>query len=162
MDQAAVQSFISPAMGTFSLELKPLLSSLPVSTPMTLIRTWSNGWFTSIRMHESIALPCIFGCDAEDNLHHYLKCDILWTLIYCCNNCKSTIFRQTIENKACVRGLCRANLARLYTAFSTYHSLRKLHTDLLTDAMSPGKFNSVHETAIELIQLFLAESYLAT
>jgi hypothetical protein len=32
---------------------------------MALIRTWSNGWFTSIRMHESMALPCIFGCDAD-------------------------------------------------------------------------------------------------
>ena len=162
MDQAAVQSFISPVMGTFSLELKPLLSSLPLSTPMALIRTWSNGWFTSIRMHESMALPCIFGCDADDTLDHYLKCDILWTLIYCCNNCKSTIFRQTIENKACVRGLCRANLARLYTAFSTYHSLGKLHTEQLTEAISSGNSNSVHETAIELIQLFLAESCLTT
>ena len=162
MDQAAIQSFISPVMGTFSLELKPLLSALPLSTPMALIRTWSNGWFTSIRMHESIALPCIFGCDAEDNLDHYLKCDILWTLIYCCNNCKTTIFRQTIDNKACVRGLCRANLARLYTAFSTYHSLRKLHTEQITEAISSGNFNSVHETAIELIKLFLTESCLAT
>ena len=33
MDQAAIQSFISPAMGTFSLELKPLLSSLPPFNP---------------------------------------------------------------------------------------------------------------------------------
>ena len=150
MDQAAVQSFISPAMGTFSLEFKHLLSSLPLSTPMALIRTWSNGWFTLIRMHESISLPCIFGCDAEDNLDQYLKCDTLWTLLYCCNNCKSPIFRQTIENKACVRGLCRANVARLYTAFSTYHSLRKLHTEQLTEAISSGNFNSVHETAIEI------------
>ena len=158
MDQAAIQSFISPVMGTFSLELKHLLSSLPLSTPMTLIRTWSNGWFTSIRMHESIALPYIFGCDAEDNLDHYLKCDTLWTLIYCCNNCKSTIFRQTIENKACVHGLCRANLARLCTAFSTYYSLRKLHTEQLTEAISSGNFNSVHETAVELINSSLLKA----
>ena len=55
-----------------------------------------------------------------------------------------------------------ANLARLYTAFSTYHSLRKLHTEQITKAISSGNFNSGHETAIELIQLFLAESCLAT
>ena len=113
-------------------------------------------------MHESIALPCIFGCDAEDNLDHYPKCDTLWILVYCCNNGRSTILGQTIENKACVRGPCRANLARLYTAFSTYHSLRKLHTEQLTDNISSGNFNAVHETAIESIQLFLAESCLAT
>ena len=82
----------------FALELKPLISSLPLSTPMALIRTWSNGWFTSVRMHEPIALPCIFGCDAGDTLHHYLKCDVLWTLIYCCTNCKTSAFRQTIEH----------------------------------------------------------------
>jgi hypothetical protein len=77
-------------------------------------------------------------------------------------DCTTTIFRQTIESKACVRGLCPANLARLYTAFSVYHSLRKLHAEQLTEAISSGNFNSVHETAIELTKLFLADSNLAT
>ena len=128
----------------------------------TLIRTWSNDWFMSIRMCDSIAFPCILGCDEEGTLDHYLKCDILWTLNYCCNNCKTAICCQTIENKACVRGLCRANLARLYTALSTDHSLKKLHTEQITEAISSGYFNLVHETAIELINFFLAESCLAT
>ena len=65
-------------------------------------------------------------------------------------------------NKACVRELCHANLARLYKVFSKYHSLKKLHTEHLTGAISSGNFHSVHETAIELIKLFLAESCLAT
>ena len=34
------------------LELKSSLRPLPKSTPMCLLRTWSNGWFTSRRMHE--------------------------------------------------------------------------------------------------------------
>ena len=96
MDRDAIQSFISTVTGTLSLELEPLLSYLPFYTPMMLIRTWSNGWFTSIVMLESIALPCIFGCDAEDSLNLYLTCDALRTLIYCCSNCKITIFFQTI------------------------------------------------------------------
>ena len=48
MDQVAIQSNISPAMGTFSLELKLLLSCLPLSTPMAFTKTWPNGWVTSI------------------------------------------------------------------------------------------------------------------
>jgi hypothetical protein len=96
------------------------------------------------------------------SVHHFLKCDALWTLIYCCYNYKTTIFRQTIENKACVVGLCRANLARLYTALSAYHSLRKWRAEQITEAISSGNSNLVHETAIELVFRFLAESSLAT
>ena len=39
------------------------------------------GWTTSTRMHETIALPCIFGCiDCLDEFRHYLTCLITWQL----------------------------------------------------------------------------------
>ncbi|CAK0844501.1 unnamed protein product, partial [Prorocentrum cordatum] len=42
------------------------------------IRTAVNGWTTSRRMSAVIdARPCLFGCDAEDALEHYVVCPIL-------------------------------------------------------------------------------------
>ncbi len=38
--------------------------SLGVRTTMAAIKTWSNAWTTTTRMHEAIELPCIFGCPA--------------------------------------------------------------------------------------------------
>ncbi|CAK0837751.1 unnamed protein product, partial [Prorocentrum cordatum] len=42
------------------------------------IRTAVNGWTTSRRMSAVIdARPCLFGCDEEDALEHYIVCPIL-------------------------------------------------------------------------------------
>ena len=39
------------------------------------LKTITNGWCTSTRMHEPVHLKCIFGCrDAKDCISHYLKC----------------------------------------------------------------------------------------
>ena len=48
---------------------------------MCWLEAIGGGWTTSIRMQESIALPCVFGClDCLDEFRHYLICLILWQL----------------------------------------------------------------------------------
>jgi hypothetical protein len=32
-------------------------------------------------MHEPDKLKCLFGCDADDKLEHYLNCHILWSVL---------------------------------------------------------------------------------
>ena len=44
----------------FQLQLKAIQPHLR----MYFIKTLTNGWHTSSRMHEAICLPCIFGCNA--------------------------------------------------------------------------------------------------
>ena len=45
------------------------------------LKAIGGGWTISSRMHEAIALPCIFGCiDCFDEYRHYLICPILWQL----------------------------------------------------------------------------------
>eukprot|EP00959_Pyramimonas_sp_CCMP1952_P217085 4540354-Pyramimonas_sp.AAC.1 len=45
------------------------------------IRAAFNGWTTSRRMSAVIdARPCLFGCDEEDALEHYIVCPILWAM----------------------------------------------------------------------------------
>ena len=48
---------------------------------LALLQTWFTGWTTSFRAHAS-KVSCIFGCDAEDWLLHYVVCQPLWMTIY--------------------------------------------------------------------------------
>ena len=66
--------------------LAQALTKLGPRVAAAVIKTWANVWTTSTRMHEPIALPCIFGCEGcEDALNHYLSCDILWTAVTSCS-----------------------------------------------------------------------------
>ena len=136
------------------MEFKDIFCSLPLSAPMAILHTWSNGWFTTTRMHESEVFPCIFGCDAHDSLHHYLRCEVLWTLIYSCTKRKYLISSQSLDEKACICNVSRSNCMRLFAAFSTYHSLRKLHSDIVSNAIFSGDFDLVLEATLELIMHF--------
>ena len=42
------------------------------------LKAIAGAWCTSVRLHTAIQWPCIFGCDARDELVHYLVCPILW------------------------------------------------------------------------------------
>ena len=115
-------------------------------------------------MHEANAMPCVFGCDEEvDSLHHYLRCEALWALVYTCTNSNnSSLLQQSIEERCCIRNICPPNLMRLYSASATYHSLRKLHAELLENAVSSGDFTWVYETAMWHIKVNCTECKVAT
>ena len=159
LDNAAIHDFTSIEQGTLSLELKHKFSKLPSQLPMFILRTWSNGWLTTSRMHEANAMPCVFGCDEEvDSLHHYLRCEALWALVYTCTNSNnSSLLQQSIEERCCIRNISPPNLMRLYSASATYHSLRKLHAELLENAVSSGDFTWVYETAMQHIKIHCGE-----
>ena len=73
---------------------------------------------------------------------------------------QSTLGGLTIQERACVNNLHSCNNARLYTAYSAaaYHALRKLHLDLLQNAISSGNFESVYDELLTLIHLFKADT----
>ena len=46
------------------------------------MKTWTNGWITSRRMHEEATHNCLLGCrDCPDSLPHYLQCSHLYALV---------------------------------------------------------------------------------
>ena len=71
---------------------KSKLKGIQPHLRMSFIKTLTNGWHTSSRMHEATCLPCIFGCNAlpsnclapiqssrinitiKDETAHYLSC----------------------------------------------------------------------------------------
>ena len=59
--------------------LKNHMRRLPASKAFALVRTLSNGWTTSSRMHEPFIRSCFFGChNSRDELAHYISCKRLW------------------------------------------------------------------------------------
>ena len=58
---------------------------------MMVSKSDRNSGVTSSRYHESVLLPCIFGCNsncprpmddhAADDVHHYVRCPALWSVI---------------------------------------------------------------------------------
>ena len=95
--------------------------------PSGIHKTWSNAWATSSRMHEDTRLQCIFGCEAPDDLNHYLCCDPLWTAVI--SNCFNRV--ELLWTRPLIKiGLVNPKtewLQMTSVAFSCYHSIRLDH-----------------------------------
>ena len=62
-------------------QLQCVLSGCKVFLRICWLKTISNAWCTTHRMHESVLWPCVFGCnDAKDEMLHYLVCPVLWQI----------------------------------------------------------------------------------
>ena len=44
---------------------------------LCVVKTLVGSWFTDVRLHTQGVRPCVFGCDARDDLAHYQCC---WAL----------------------------------------------------------------------------------
>ena len=59
--------------------VRPWLERVGPTLAFAALRTWTSGWTTSHRMHETPISPCLYGCsDAQDSLCHYIDCGRLW------------------------------------------------------------------------------------
>ena len=51
------------------------LKQMSGAQALKVLKSWTNGWATSHRMHEDHALDCVLGCSGcRDSLSHYLHC----------------------------------------------------------------------------------------
>ena len=58
-----------------------IYTSMQENIKMCWLKAIGGAWTTTVRMHESVIWPCIFGCiDRKDEILHYLQCPILWQL----------------------------------------------------------------------------------
>ena len=109
-------------------------------------------------------LLCIFGCDeGSDSLHHYLRCEILWTLVYTCANSNNAyVLSQSLPERFCLCNTSPVFLMRLYSATATYHKLRKLHSETVENAISLNDWSEVYDVAMQLIKTYCADFNFAT
>eukprot|EP00969_Alexandrium_andersonii_P149154 6595546-Alexandrium_andersonii.AAC.1 len=53
------------------------MTDLSPAWSLALLKTDANAWTTTHRLHAATLKPCIYGCNAKDELSHYLKCPVL-------------------------------------------------------------------------------------
>ena len=133
---------------------------LKVSGMMIIIKTWTNSWYTSHRLHEPHRLPCIFGCEIHDgcstnrvdSLEHYLDCRVLWKQI--ATNIECAEFRSGLEpvQKACLVNPSLNDMKHIIVAFKTYHAIRLSHSEMVRAAINSENFRKVHELMIAYIR----------
>ena len=90
---------------------------------MCWLKAVGGGWTTSIRMHEAVLLPCIFGClDCRNEYRHYLTCPILWQLAKEALNLMETSF--DVGNRLCLTEVNINRVRLLGYCHSLYHHIR--------------------------------------
>ena len=92
------------------------------------LKAIGGGWTTTCRMHENIKWPCIFGCEANDEIAHYFVCPVLWHIA-----CSQTSFEESIyvSERLCFVQPSLEKLKRLALAHSIYHAC-KFDTEIIS------------------------------
>ena len=125
-----------------------------IRVAMALIKTWANAWTTSDRMHEDNLLPCIFGCEGDDALAHYLCCDPLWTAVISCSYKRTELLMQPPLVRLCLETPSVEGARLITIAFSCYHALKLGHRDLVEAGCDSGNFCEMHVKLMSLADAF--------
>ena len=126
-----------------------------MSEAMMLIKTWTNGWSTSY--HEEIRLPCLFGCDAKDELLHYSGCVNLWSQINHAMGILPGYSSTSAQARLCLQNPSRRSIIRLCIAFKSYHAVKIDHYAEILEAINSRSFDPLHEMSREIIRLLVDE-----
>ena len=128
-----------------------------------VLKTWVNSWATSTRFHSSVKLPCLFGCEGqEDRLNHYVMCPNLFFLL-----------GQLIPSPSAPLeriGLVHPTKDRLLAAactFSAYHAVKRsctvrALTELLLSAVAISVWRSTAPLLFACGYTFLGTEFVRT
>jgi hypothetical protein len=62
--------------------LSSAMNKQPKSISVSVLKTWTNVWSTTYRLHCRDKFPCVFGCRAShDDLRHYANCSHMWSAL---------------------------------------------------------------------------------
>ena len=172
--QAAAQSAIISSKGGYSfhplllrrcspsgIESIAVISSLDVErafsvvstvshvVAMAWVKTVTNAWCTSTRMHEAARLPCIFGCkDSIGRLDHYIDCTVLWSIIH---EAFEGNFTPCIVARLCYSAPSHIKFIHIACAFEVYHALKIGLRSVIDDAVCSSRLSEVIRVASKLV-----------
>ena len=121
------------------------LSKCSKFVAMTWVKTISNAWTTTYRMHEQKLWTCVFGCGGcPDTTSHYLSCPLLLSLVH---EICSTAFGPSVAHRL---GLIEPDLCHIHLlsiCFSLYHTLKGQYKHTIIEAFRRQRFSEVHHQA---------------
>ena len=121
------------------------LSNCSKFVAMSWVKTISNAWTTTHRMHEQQLWTCVFGCvGCDDSTSHYLSCPLLLSLVH---EICSTPFGPSVAHRL---GLIEPNPRHIHLlsiCFSIYHILKGQFKHTIMEAFRRQRFSEVHHQA---------------
>ena len=116
---------------------------------MAWLKTVTNAWCTSYRMHEPDLLKCIFGCRGHnDDLSHYLECHVLWSHL---NEAFVGHVAPCKAGKVNYLNPTKQKVIIISSAFETYHALKISLKHVVVQALSTSRFAEINRIAMRLI-----------
>ena len=140
----------------FGFQLESIGQSINPSTKTPNIFGFFS-WATSDRYHEEVRLPCLFGCEAKDELAHYLECPILWAFVNSAEKAHPDQWSCAPQERACFVHPDIRSLKCLAVAYRSYHALRLGNKDKVARAVLNFEFDSLHELFLEYFRHFVNE-----
>ena len=108
-------------------------------------------WIHAVGTKRVSSNPEDFVCNSEfGNFEELWRCDYFgrhklkqsglligkWAGVFVANSSRSSLLQQSIEESCCICNVSPSSLMRLQSASATYHALRKLHAELIENAVS--------------------------
>ena len=137
----------------FHKDILRVSSKMGPSRMMLLIKSWLNSWTTTSRMDHEIG-DCVFCCGGGDALHHYLRCDHLWTLLICCAKLDKRWLRASPAQRLGLSQPSTTSLLLITVASRVYHGMKARRDAGLS---YPNETWVECSWALDLINHFLSE-----
>ena len=149
---------VNKYIGSIGGVLKSIPQKRRKGVAMMFIKTLSNSWFTSNRMHEPVRLPCIMGCEAcADRLVHYIHCAPLWDVV-CTAMKRDNVWASLLGIKRL--GFPKPDPTHFYligVMFKTYHALRFYFVSVMNGCIDEYDFSAIHCKVFLLANLFASD-----
>ena len=158
--ECVLQRRLQKILGAFFIPglLQPALHSLSRLRPfqvVQVIKTCSNSWATTYRVHEARRLPCFFGCaDGSDDLAHYAFCEQLKGIMSQCGD------EPADWSELDLLGLANpstGNLKSIACMFYAYHAVK--HLPSVRNMISAERTSNFTSTDFNIHQRVFAGSF---
>ena len=156
-----------------------MTASRPIA--MSVVKTLSNSWATSMRYHEDVKKWCLVGChcylgsgepdqglrrhglirDAEgpptDSLEHYLACPLLWSLIDSACRSPCTDWVLPVPERLCLVNPSIRRVKLLAIGYRVYHCIKMGHSETWDTAVQSNSYTLMHDLVLPLTRHFADE-----
>ena len=108
-------------------------------------------------MHEPIIHKCLFCGEAEDDLSHYLVCDLLWDMLISTAKLKSNhLSLSALERLGLVKPSA-LHFRLLACAFKVYHAFKLEYIDRVLHSLAAEDEAVRLHLTLELAKIYLEE-----
>ncbi len=122
-------------------EIVKVLMTMREGPRLMVIKTFTNSWCTSRRLHEGGSSPTIHPCFfcgevRKDDLAHYLECDSLWSTVISAANLGAEFLDLDPISRAGLSNPSRASYNLIACAFLVYHAIKLEHLEESLNAIA--------------------------